>query len=155
MVHSTPNYGDTSIHRVKIKIGMKTINFKLVLSEIQIVWFQEIVICFAPTTRLYLIIVAHCEQLGWVAQFWFLEKGCFGKFWTKIIYVLYIYIFQLLNSCLLSSCYNVNIFFFNDGKPHLGLVISIHLVCTCVWRVNCLFNILVGICVVFLFKKSY
>jgi len=126
VLHSTPNHGNTSIHWVKIQIGMKTTNLKLILSEIQAVWFQEIVICYVPATRICLIIVTHCEQLGWVAQLWFLEKGYFGKFWTNIIYVFYIYIFQLFNSCLLSSCYNANIFFFNDGKPHLGLVISIH-----------------------------
>jgi hypothetical protein len=126
VLHSTPNHGNISIHWVKIQIGMKMINFKLILSEIQAMWFQEIVICYVLATLICFIIVTHCEQLRWVAQFWFLEKGYFGKFWTKIIYVFYIYIFQLFNSCLSSSCYNANIFFFNDAKSHLGLVISIH-----------------------------
>ncbi len=109
VLHSTPNHGDTSIHGVKIQIGMKTINFKLVLNEIQKMWFQEIIICSAPATHICVIIVTHCEQLGWVPQLWILEKGRFGKFWTKISMF---FIFIYFNFSIYACCLHVTMLIF-------------------------------------------
>jgi hypothetical protein len=56
-----PNHSNTSIHWVRIQKGKKARNLKLVLNQIQAMWFQEIVICSASASNIFLIIVTHCE----------------------------------------------------------------------------------------------
>ncbi len=98
-----PNHSNTSIHWVRIQKGKKARNLKLVLNQIQAVWFQEIVIYFALVSNIFLIIVTHCEQLGWMAlDSWRrVASGNFEQKWSMF------YMFIYFNFSIHAYCLHV------------------------------------------------